>query len=106
MEEILINVVPMSERPFGGDLEDTKDVLDEIINAVNRLNSRFVALETSVKSLISMVYRVPTVESRSIQLEQNQKQLEYNIVTVREQLQEELTEITVAMNLLRKEYPA
>lgn len=106
MEEILINVVPMSERPFGGDLEDTKDVLDEIINAVNRLNSRFVALETSVKSLISMVCRVPTVESRSIQLEQNQKQLEYNIVTVREQLQEELTEITVAMNLLRKEYPA
>lgn len=106
MEEILINVVPMSERPFGGDLEDTKDVLDEIINAVNRLNSRFVALETSVKSLISTVYRVPTVESRSIQLEQNQKQLEYNIVTVREQLQEELTEITVAMNLLRKEYPA
>lgn len=97
MEEILINVVPMSERPFGGDLEDTKDVLDEIINAVNRLNSRFVALETSVKSLIS---------TRSIQLEQNQKQLEYNIVTVREQLQEELTEITVAMNLLRKEYPA
>lgn len=106
MEEILINVVPMSERPFGGDLEDTKDVLDEIINAVNRLNSRFVALETSVKSLISMVYRVPTVESRSIQLEQNQKQLEYNIISVREQLQGEPTEITVAMNLLRKEYPA